>query len=40
MLTQGRNHSFRFFARHLDQHGKARMTLQSSADWYDRLTII
>ena len=26
MLTQGSNHSFRFFARHLDQHGKARMT--------------
>jgi IS30 family transposase len=25
MLTQGSHHSFRFFARHLEQHGKARM---------------
>src|SRR5215470_15675972 len=25
VLTQGSNHRFRFFAGHLDQHGKARM---------------
>jgi hypothetical protein len=30
MLTQGGNHSFRFLARHLDQHGKARMAFYQS----------
>src|SRR5260370_12622291 len=32
MLSQGSNHSFCFFARDLDQHGKARMTFDQSRD--------
>src|SRR6202522_829436 len=30
MLSESRNHRFGFFARHLDQHGKARMTFHQS----------